>query len=91
VDSNIVVLLHGGFGTTILKFFEGTLGLFSPDELGGEEGDLCVVVVEPEVARSREIPVLSGFLGGVKNFLKSCLHLSFNIAEVALDSTGADE
>jgi len=90
-NANVTVFFHGGFGTTVLELFEGALGLLSPDNLGSEEGNLRVVVIEPEVARLSQVPLFSGLFGIIKDVLKSLLHLCFQIAQVALDGTNTNE
>jgi len=90
-DSNVEVFLHSGFRATVFELLEGTLSLFSPDDLGSEEGNLSVLVIEPNVASLRKIPVFGGLLGGVKDFFESGLHLGFKVAEIVLDGASADE
>jgi hypothetical protein len=90
-DSHEVVLLHSGFGTTVLKLFEGALGLFSPHDLRGEERGLRVVVIEPSVAWLSKVPLFSGLLRHVKVVFEGGDHLELKVAEVVLDGALADE
>jgi hypothetical protein len=74
-----------------LLFFEGTGNTLSPHNLSSEERNLLAVVLKPVVSLLFKLPKVSSALGNLKDISQGVLHLSFNIAKIALNGTNASK
>mmetsp|Transcript_12963 Transcript_12963/g.30944 ORF Transcript_12963/g.30944 Transcript_12963/m.30944 type:complete len:678 (-) Transcript_12963:353-2386(-) len=86
VITHTLVVLHGVFRAP-LEFFEGPLCLLCPQQLTGNQGDLRAVVLEPNLPRFVDLPILCSVLGNLEVVTQSPPHVGLKIGQISLDGS----